>query len=344
MIRLYLNKEGSAGLASYGIFVTNLSFADFFMGIYLAMIGVTDKIYRGDYLWHDDEWKRSAACKTAGFLSLMSSEVSAFIICLITVDRFLVLHFPFSRFHFRPKSALVACGIVWTAGVVLAAVPLLPTTAHWDFYGQSGTCIPLPFDSRAHFLGHHYSFGIMIILNFALFLLIAVGQVFIYWTVRATSLSSHKTGSRDAAIARRLTTIVVSDFLCWFPIGLLGILARTGTAIPRWVEVGVAIIILPFNSALNPFLYTFNVVMEKRRKAEEARLLKQLEMRHLEANKTVHKHRISGPVSKEFAMGQLETWLRDQVLTHEDVVSCLVPFVQCQRDSVNGTLFPPVQQ
>ena len=345
--RLYLSKERSAGkqrssgLASYGIFVTNLSVADFFMGIYLAMIGVTDKIYRGIYLWHDDEWKRSAACKIAGFMSLMSSEVSAFIICLITLDRFLVLHFPFSRFHFHLKSAQVACGIVWIAGFVLAVVPLLPMTTHWDFYGQSGTCIPLPFNGNSHFLGHDYSFGIMIILNFALFLTIAVGQIFIYRAVRANSICNQKTGSRDATIARRLTTIVVSDFLCWFPIGLLGILARTGTPVPRWVQVGVAIIILPFNSALNPFLYTFNVVMEKRRKAQVARLLKQLEMRHFEKNKTVHEGKSSGRVSKEFAMGQLEIWLKDKVLTHEDVVSCLLPLVQCENnDSNNGTLSP----
>ena len=214
-------------------------------------------------------------------------------------------------------------------------------TTHWDFYGQSGTCIPLPFSGNSHFLGHDYSFGIMIILNFALFLTIAVGQIFIYRAVRANSICNQKTGSRDATIARRLTTIVVSDFLCWFPIGLLGILARTGTPVPRWVQVGVAIIILPFNSALNPFLYTFNVVMEKRRKAQVARLLKQLEMRHFEKNKAVHEGKSSGRVSKEFAMGQLEIWLKDKVLTHEDVVSCLLPFVQCENnDSNNGTLSP----
>ena len=64
----------------------------------------------------------------------------------------------------------------------------------------------------------------MIILNFILFLLIAVGQAFIYWSVRSNSISSSKkTGSRDATIARRLTTIVRSDFLCWFSIGLLGV-------------------------------------------------------------------------------------------------------------------------
>jgi hypothetical protein len=34
--------------------------------------------------------------------------------------------------------------------------------------------------------------------------------------------------------------------------------------------------VLPVNSAVNPFLYTFNLVMEKRRQASEERLAKLL--------------------------------------------------------------------
>jgi hypothetical protein len=41
----------------------------------------------------------------------------------------------------------------------------------------------------------------------------------------------------------------------------------------------MAILVLPLNSALNPFLYTFNLAMERRRKQEEARLLKIVEAR-----------------------------------------------------------------
>nr|KAG5702633.1 hypothetical protein BaRGS_028019 [Batillaria attramentaria] len=86
-----------------------------------------------------------------------------------------------------------------------------------------------------------------------------------------------KNSAKDATIARRLTTIVLSDFLCWFPIALLGLLASKGTPIPSELNVFMAIFVLPLNSALNPFLYTLNIVLEKRRKAAEARLMDQLE-------------------------------------------------------------------
>nr|KAG5689917.1 hypothetical protein BaRGS_015605 [Batillaria attramentaria] len=269
--RLFISKIDKR--LGYDVFVTHLSLSDFLMGVYLAVIGVADRVYRGNYLWEDTDWKNSAACKAAGFVSLLSSEVSAFIICLITLDRFLVIRFPVSDFRFLKWSANVACAVAWVAGLALAAVPLLPVTSHWQFYGQNGICLPLPI-TRREFPGHDYSFGVMIVLNFVLFLLIAVGQILIYWSITAsrTSVNDSVRRSRDMAIARRLFAIVMTDFLCWFPIGLLGLLASNGVPISGEANVVMAIFVLPLNSALNPFLYTFNMVMEKRRKARDERM------------------------------------------------------------------------
>ena len=269
--------QGELRQSSFMMFVTNLSLADFLMGVYLVIVGVAD-LSQSEYWKKADNWKRSPACKVAGFLSILSSEVSAFFICLITVDRFLVLRFPFSRFHFSHRSTLVACAVAWTVGLVLAAVPLLPWTERWNLYGQTGICIPLPFARRDTFDGYMYSFSVMIVLNFTMFLLIAVGQASIYLSVRASELTQIRksTKSKDAVIARRLLTIVLSDFFCWFPIGVLGLLAYTGIPIHPEISVAVAVFVMPFNSALNPFLYTFNMLMEKRRLATEERILQRL--------------------------------------------------------------------
>nr|KAG5695383.1 hypothetical protein BaRGS_033596 [Batillaria attramentaria] len=45
----------------------------------------------------------------------------------------------------------------------------------------------------------------------------------IYMSVRRNSFQSDKSNAKDATIARRLTTIVLTDFLCWFPVSCLGI-------------------------------------------------------------------------------------------------------------------------
>ncbi|KAL8617016.1 hypothetical protein ACOMHN_014187 [Nucella lapillus] len=324
--RFYLQDRSfqSRGQSSFNVLVTNLSVADFLMGVYLTIIGVADHIYRGQYVWYVETWKKSVACQAAGFLSFASSEVSAFFILLITLDRLLILRFPFGKLRFRQTSVLVASAIAWMLGFALAAVPFLPMSPPWEFYSQTGICIPLPFSDKDRFKGYTYSFSVMMVLNLAIFVLIAVGQVFIYSTVRASSMApAKKKASRDSTIARRLTTIVLSDFLCWFPVGLLGVLASTGVPISVDIRVGVAIFVLPFNSALNPFLYTFNIVMEKRRKATEARMLERLESRHF-----TELSRMEGrlpvpmtPITKETALNQIDGWLGMRVITMSDLAS-----------------------
>nr|KAG5703793.1 hypothetical protein BaRGS_009591 [Batillaria attramentaria] len=269
--RLCLEAEGSS--SGFRVLVANLCGSDLLMGVYLMMIGSADAYYRGQYVWKRETWTHSAACQAAGFLALVSSEVSAFMICIITLERLLVLRFPLTRhLHLTLHSALVTCSTVWLTGIVLAVVPLLPATG-WEFYSQTGICLPLPV-TRLQFPGKQYAFGTFIVLNFVLFLLIGIGQVFIYRAVRSTPLADRtQRRQQDMAIARRLFLIVFSDFCCWFPVGVMGLLASQDTPIPGEVNVAAAIFVLPLNSAINPFLYTLNMLLERRRKRKTEELL-----------------------------------------------------------------------
>ena len=161
--------------------------------------------------------------------------------------------------------------------------------------------MPLPI-STDHDAAHRYSFAVLIVLNFIIFVLVAFGQAAIYLTVKKSSLESQnhdvtnttrkedttskglskakfnlKTKSTELKLAQRLGTVVVSDFLCWFPIGLLGLLASQGRQFSGEVNVVLAIFVMPLNSALNPFLYTLNVVLEKRNDKRLKRLTKTIE-------------------------------------------------------------------
>ncbi|KAL8602534.1 hypothetical protein ACOMHN_058472 [Nucella lapillus] len=286
LLRMFvLERKGRSG---FSVFVSHLCVSDFLMGVYLAIIGLADHEYRGTYLWEDVRWRHSAACQAAGFLCLLSSEVSAVLVCCITLDRFLALTFPLSAVRFTLKTSHLACCLTWILGLTIALVPLLPATAHWQFYPHTGICMPLPV-TREDFAGRDYSFSIVIVLNFVLFLLIALGQVCIYLSIRANSMAVEGDSSRktqDVTIARRLFTIAVSDFLCWFPVGLLGLLSSRGVAVPGEVRVGMAVLVLPLNAALNPGLYSLNLLLERRRRAAQHMLLATLEghMREQEQN------------------------------------------------------------
>ena len=142
--------------------------------------------------------------------------------------------------------------------------------------------------TRTTFAGRDYSFGVMIVLNFLLFLVIAAGQVAIYSAIRSNAMKGTQTSQRsqDTDIARRLFTIAMSDFLCWFPIGLLGMLASNDIPISGEISVVMAIIVMPLNSAINPFLYTLNVILDKTRRIEEEKLLNWLKAQQREKLKS----------------------------------------------------------
>ena len=71
-------------------------------------------------------------------------------------------------------------------GFLLAVIPLLPHTSHWEYYKQEGICSQLPI-TRKPFEGEWYSFGVTIVLNVIIYLLVAAGQSVICLPSRPTS-------------------------------------------------------------------------------------------------------------------------------------------------------------
>ena len=288
-----------------GAFMGQLCVSHFLTGCCLAVVAVADLLYRGRYALEDTHWRKSAACQAAGFLALLSSEVSAFSVFLITADRVSAVFSP--RSGFTRRSACCACVSVWLGCALLAAVPLLPELAHWRLYGRTGLCLPLPLGSDLHAApGDSYVLGVVVVLNSLMATLTGAGQLLLVQRVshsapshpRGTATQPSSTsphleidtaapslaatpvvvvasgGTDHSRLARRFESIVTSNILCWLLIGLLGLLASAGVAIPTEVNVAVAIVVMPVNSALNPFLYILSVVSERRKQAREERVKK----------------------------------------------------------------------
>ncbi|XP_076115699.1 uncharacterized protein LOC143083057 [Mytilus galloprovincialis] len=242
---------------SYGIFITSLGTSDCLMGMYMLTIASADVMFRGNYVWNDLSWRYGVACKIAGILSTVSSESSVVFLFLITIDRFIAVRYPFGEIRFGKKSAKRISVVVFLTSFILAVVPLFPGS-YFDgnFYSRSAVCLALPL-TRDKPNGWEYSFGIFIVFNFILFLIIAVTQLVIYKEVTNPIQIRSTKKNQDLTIARKLFLVVFSDFLCWFPVGVMGLMALRGHSIPAEVYAWTAVFILPINSALNPFLYTF---------------------------------------------------------------------------------------
>ena len=261
----------------YAQLVTQLGVSDFLMGVYLLILASKDVQYDGEYVWHDNSWRHSDLCKIAGFLSTLSSEVSSAFILLITIDRYLVIKYPFGQ-HRLSQVGTVTCSIfAWILGLILAAVPLFPRVNHWDVYSSNAVCLGLPLlaERRA---GWQFSVAVFIALNCLLCLCITLGQLGIYRAVSATrkaapvstpALNTNSANTeisprmkQDLALARRLAAIALTDLLCWVPIGVLGLLSLGGHSLGGEAYAWMAVFVMPINSALNPALYSLPVIQD----------------------------------------------------------------------------------
>ncbi|XP_055865321.1 G-protein coupled receptor GRL101-like isoform X2 [Biomphalaria glabrata] len=262
--RLVCNRE--LFKKAYGLFVTGLALSDFIMGIYLMIIASVDIDYKDMYVLEETNWRNGMLCQISGFLSTLSSETSTFFICLITLDRYLKITYPFGEYKLSQTWTRVLFTLAWLVGIVLAAIPIVISS--WEIYSTNGLCLALPFSS-IRFSGWEFTFVVYVGVNFVLFLLIALGQVAIFVHIKRrkqfTSCLKNSRNRRleDLAVARKLAFVAMSDFLCWFPIGIIGIYSMNGHTFNSDVYAWFAVFVLPINSALNPIIYTIPTLYAK---------------------------------------------------------------------------------
>lgn len=53
-----------------------------------------------------------------------------------------------------------------------------------------------------------------------------------------------------------MALIIITNFLCWFPVIIMGFMALGGIHIPGAAYSWIAVLVLPLNSATNPLIYT----------------------------------------------------------------------------------------
>ena len=283
------------------ILLTNLAFSDFLMGVYMIIIACADIYFGDNFPLQSEKWRSGVTCRIAGTLSILSSEASVFFVTLISIDRFLHISFPLSTKNFNKRSILITSTLTWLFALALGLVPNILAGRNFKFYDNSHVCVgfPLallesftkqPFDliewegilfkffsdysvpSGTVATGLYYSTALFLGLNCICYLVILGCYIEIIRAVRASSKRTGRTQNMNEQIKMtvKVTAIVATDFLCWFPIIILGILVQTrAITLPPSVFAWLVTCVLPINSAVNPYLYTISEVISKHSKKLE---------------------------------------------------------------------------
>ena len=244
----------------YPFLVINLAVSDLLMGIYLLIIAIKDAQWQGEYFKHDVDWRSGSVCQLAGALSMLSSEVSVLMLTLITFDRLYCIVFPFSLSRLTWRKTYVLCAVIWIFGIVISCLPVVGMEYfsggknEAGFFGRSSVCLPLQL-SEDKPPGWEYSVGIFIAFNLFAFTFMLFAYLAIFWTLRKSPRRNE-----DAAMTGKIMFIILTDFCCWMPVIVIGILSLTGNFHdPKKIAyVFISIFVLPVNSSINPILYTFS--------------------------------------------------------------------------------------
>uniref|UniRef100_A0A8C4MV39 Relaxin family peptide receptor 2 n=1 Tax=Equus asinus TaxID=9793 RepID=A0A8C4MV39_EQUAS len=254
-MRSFIKAENTTHAMSIKI----LCCADCLMGVYLFFVGFSDIKYRGQYQKYALLWMESLQCRLMGFLAMLSTEVSVLLLTYLTLEKFLVIVFPFSNIRPGKRQTSVILICIWIVGFLIAVIPFWNEDYFGNFYGKNGVCFPLYYDQTEDIGSKGYSLGIFLGVNLLAFLIIVFSYIIMFCSIQKTALQTSEVRNhigREVAVANRFFFIVFSDAICWIPVFVVKILSLFRVEIPGTITSWIVIFFLPVNSALNPILYT----------------------------------------------------------------------------------------
>ncbi|KXJ08061.1 G-protein coupled receptor GRL101 [Exaiptasia diaphana] len=247
------------------LLLTNLAISDFLMGVYLITIASLDIKWKGEYFKYDVEWRSGVGCRITGMISMLSSVVSVAFLAIVTYDRLICVVFPFTVKKLSWGKALCICGCVWIVGLVTSIIPIfglnyfLNDEDDFGFYGRSSVCLPVQLSSDLQ-AGWEYSVALFLAFPFVAFTFMLIAYIAIIKTVQKSANAVRSTAvNRESSLAKRVVFVILTDFLCWMPVIIISFLSITGiySDPSKQMYVWIAVFVLPINSSINPFLYTF---------------------------------------------------------------------------------------
>ena len=141
-------------------------------------------------------------------------------------------------------SSLMCVG--WTYSLVMASLPLFGVSS----YGSVGICLPMEVDDVTDTV---YVVALLVFSG-VVFLMIGGCYVKMFLSVRS---SENMARSNDTTVAKRMAILVLTNFVCWAPIAFFGLTATSGLSLITISNSKILLVFFyPFNSCVNPFLYS----------------------------------------------------------------------------------------
>ena len=235
----------------------NLAIADFLMGTYLFIIAVVDLVTLDDFSSFDIGWRTGPGCGFTGFCAIVSTMMSMYTLLVITLERTYTI-----TFVMRRKLTKLTIGVVMVIGWIFAIIMGILPLAGISTYSSVAICLPFDVTEPAS-LGY---VAFLLLITGLVFIVILVSYCIIFYQValspekrRLVRSGAAPSWKSELKIALRMAALVLTNFVCWFPIALLGLTAAFGDSL---IDVPTSkifvVFVFPLNACLNPILYSLS--------------------------------------------------------------------------------------
>ena len=240
--------------------ILNLSISDLLMGVYLIIIAVTDTRYMGHYAYNAKQWQKNILCKICAFISTLSSEVSVCQLVLISMNRWCVVAHPYAHNPFTDKLNKILTVIIWIVASFLSMTPFFLLNYFGRNVVQNSVCLMFNVTSGLYPGWEYITFIFFLFNGLAFFFMLALYYSMYRNQNKIRHASNRACTFSDRILTRKFALIVLTDAICWLPFVWTAILGLTNHRIDPQLHVWLALLILPVNSCLNPYLYSYVAV------------------------------------------------------------------------------------
>ena len=239
----------------------NLAAADFLMSVYLLTLASVDIHTKGHFSLEDIAWRTGPGCGFAGFCAITSTVVSVYTLVVITTERLYTITFVMHQKKVTKTFILIVMIIGWILGVTMGALPL---RGEVNSYELVAVCLPFQTEPRSALA----YIVILLLMTGLAFVYIGICYSVIFYQIvlspskrKLVRSGRQKQWKADLRMSLRMFVLVVTNFVCWFPIALVSLTAAFGVPL-QGINVATAkvfvVLVFPLNACINPFLYTLS--------------------------------------------------------------------------------------
>ena len=227
-------------------FISNLAFADFCIGVYLAIFNIIDAKTNGA-LYQMSQWHYTPACSAAAYIAIFSAELSSCMMVCITIDRVYTIYRS-PKPGISMSTAIIIAVVCCLTSLLFAAFPVINGTIRNTISPSSELCIPIFTNEDIE--SDKIYIRVLLAMRVVAFLIIIASYVAIFFTVcRSPAIGQRRKDT--ITLLRKTVPLIVADFVCWFPI-IFVVWSFFSLEQMKWLVVFV----FPLNACANPFIYS----------------------------------------------------------------------------------------